>query len=125
MPRNPNKIDYSAGFPEGFEIFSSINDPRKGGNTRHHFGEILFISFAAVLCGFRFYGLMEAFGELNECWLRKWLELPHGIPRANRRMALNAHNRMPFKGKKRESLPKRELRASRDADDREKLLSLV
>ena len=31
-----------------------------------------------------------------------------------RRMALNAHNRMPFEGKKRKSLPKRELRATHD-----------
>jgi len=42
-----------------------------------------------------------------------------------RRMALNAHNRMPSEGKKRESLPKCELRASQHADCREKLLSLM
>lgn len=83
MPRNPNKIDYSGGFPEGFEVFASISDPRNGGNTRHHFGEILFIAFAAVLCGVRSYELMEEFGELRESWLRKWLKLPHGIPCAN------------------------------------------
>jgi hypothetical protein len=34
--------------PKGFEVFESIQDPRNGGNTRHHFGEILFIAFAAV-----------------------------------------------------------------------------
>ena len=27
MPRNPNKIDYSSGFPQGFEVFASIQDP--------------------------------------------------------------------------------------------------
>jgi hypothetical protein len=48
MPRNPNKIDYSGGFPQGFEVFASIQDPRNGGNTRHHFGEILF-SLACVI----------------------------------------------------------------------------
>lgn len=80
MPRNPNKIDYSGGFPEGFEVFTSIQDPRNGGNTRHHFGEILFIAFAAVLCGVRTYELMEDFAELREDWLRKWLKLPNGIP---------------------------------------------
>jgi hypothetical protein len=51
MPRNPDKTDYSRGVPEGFEIFTSLTDTRNGGNTRHHFGEILFIAFAAVLCG--------------------------------------------------------------------------
>lgn len=83
MPRNPNKTDYSQGFPEGFEIFASISDPRNGGHTRHHFGEILFIAFAAVLCGVRSYELMEEFGELRENWLRKWIKLPNGIPCAN------------------------------------------
>jgi predicted transposase YbfD/YdcC len=83
MPRNPNKIDYSSGFPEGFEVFASIQDPRDGGNTRHHFGEILFIAFAAVLCGVRSYELMEEFAELRESWLRKWLKLPNSIPCAN------------------------------------------
>ena len=79
MPRNPNKIDYSGGFPQGFEVFASIQDPRNGGNTRHHFGEILFIAFAAVLYGLRTYELMEEFAELREEWLRKWLKLPNGI----------------------------------------------
>ena len=44
---------------------------------------------------------------------------------ALRRMALNAHNRMPFEGKKRKSLAKRELRATDDSDYLEKLLSLM
>lgn len=80
MPRNPNKIGYSGGFPEGFEVFASIQDPRDGGNTRHHFGEILFIALAGVLCGVRSYEMMEEFAELHEAWLRKWLQLPNGIP---------------------------------------------
>ena len=83
MPRNPNKTDYSQGFPGGFEVFASINDPRDGGHTLHHFGEILFIAFAGVLCGVRSYELMEEFGELREDWLRKWLKLPNGVPCAN------------------------------------------
>jgi predicted transposase YbfD/YdcC len=83
MPRNPHKTDYSQGFPEGFDLFSSIDDPRDGGHTLHHFGEILFIAFAGVLCGVRSYELMEEFGELRENWLRKWLKLPNGIPCAN------------------------------------------
>ena len=83
MPRNPNKTDYSTGFPAGFDVFTALVDPRDTGNTRHHFGEILFIAFAAILCGVRSYELMEEFGHHSEDWLRKWLELPHGIPCAN------------------------------------------
>jgi hypothetical protein len=83
MPRNPNKIDYSKGFPEGFETFAAIEDPRTGGRTLHHFGEIVFMAFAAMLCGARSYELIEEFCELSEEWLRKWLKLPNGIPCAN------------------------------------------
>ena len=43
MPRNPDKIDYSQGFPAGFRSFEMIKDPRSGGHTLHHFGEILFV----------------------------------------------------------------------------------
>ena len=42
-----------------------------------------------------------------------------------RRMALNGHNPMPFEGKKRKSLPKRELRAACDESYLEQLLSLI
>ena len=42
-----------------------------------------------------------------------------------RRMALNAHNRMPYEGKRPKSLPKRELRALTDKTYLEKLLSLM
>lgn len=83
MPRNPDKTDYSQGFPEDFDVFRSLSDPRDGGHTLHHFGEILFIAFAAVLCGVRSYELMEEFAELREPWLRKWLKLPNGTPCAN------------------------------------------
>lgn len=40
-------------------------------------------------------------------------------------MALNAHNRMPGTGKRRNSLPKREMRAALDPAYLEQLLSLV
>ena len=42
MPRNPDKIDYSRGFPEGFESFEVVEDPRVGGNKKHHFGELVY-----------------------------------------------------------------------------------
>ncbi|MFM2199441.1 MAG: hypothetical protein RLZZ505_2873 [Verrucomicrobiota bacterium] len=48
MPRNAYKTDYSGSFPAGFEAFSLIEDPRNGGNTLRHFGEIIFMAFAAV-----------------------------------------------------------------------------
>jgi len=80
MPRNPNKIDYSSSFPKGFEAFSQLKDPRGSGRTLHHFGEIVFMAFTAILCGISTFELMEEFCESNTDWFRKWLQLPNGTP---------------------------------------------
>jgi|GEM_PF-1338431 len=80
MPRNPNKIDFSKSFPEGFEIFQEIPDPRNGGHTLHHFGEIIFMAFVCILCGVKSYELMEEYCELRIEWFKKWISLPNGIP---------------------------------------------
>lgn len=80
MPRNPNKIDYSGGFPEGFEVFEKIEDHRHCGNTRHHFGEIIFMAFTCIVCGVKTYELMEEFCEVRQKWFEKWLDLPNGTP---------------------------------------------
>ncbi len=80
MPRNPNKIDYSEGLPNGFERFAIIEDPRTGGNKRHHFGELLFIAISALVCGVQSFSGMIEFAHLYEDWLKKWIKLPNGIP---------------------------------------------
>ena len=82
MPRNPHKIDYSGGLPEGFESFQILEDPRTGGNKKHHFGEILFMSLTAMLCGMDHFTQIEDFCDAQEDWLRKWIKLPNGVPRA-------------------------------------------
>ena len=53
---------------------------RDSGYTKHHFGEIIFMAFTAIVCGVKSYELMEEFCELRETWLRKWLKLPNGLP---------------------------------------------
>lgn len=50
MSRNPDKIDYSQGVPAGFRSFERTKDPRVGGNTLHHLGEIIFVAFTCILC---------------------------------------------------------------------------
>ncbi len=80
MPRNPNKTDYSKGLPEGLHAFEVLQDPRTGGRTLHHFGEIIFMALASIVCGVKSYELMEEFCKLKRPWFEKWLELPHGIP---------------------------------------------
>lgn len=82
MPRNPNKIDYSGGLPDGYEAFQILEDPRTGGHKKHHFGEILFMSITAMLCGMDCFSQIEDFCDAQEEWLRKWITLPNGIPRA-------------------------------------------
>jgi predicted transposase YbfD/YdcC len=83
MPKNPNKIDYSAGFPSFFNAFSPLIDPRTGGNTQHHFGSIIFMVYTCIICGVSKYDLMEEFCESNEEWFAKWIPLPNGTPCGN------------------------------------------
>lgn len=80
MPKNPAKIDYSAGFPVGFEYFVVIEDPRSGGNTKHHFGEMIFIAVSSLICGVQSFSGMIEFAHIHRTWLEKWISLPNGIP---------------------------------------------
>ncbi len=80
MPRNPNKLDYSGGLPTGFEKFIVIEDPRTGGNKRHCFGEIIFIAVSSLVCGVKSFSGMIEFAHLHKDWLKKWIDLPNGIP---------------------------------------------
>ena len=80
MPRNPNKTDYTQSFPEGFDSFNELSDPRTGGHTKHHFGEVLFIAFTAILCGMKSYPMIENFGDVNKKWFQSKVSLPAGIP---------------------------------------------
>ena len=82
MPRNANKIDYSGGLPDGFESFLVIEDPRTGGNKKHHFGEVLFMIVTGVLCGMNGFADIEEFCIEDIEWFEKWIEIPNGIPRA-------------------------------------------
>lgn len=83
MPRNPNKIDYSGGFPENFQAFKALQDTRTGGNTLHHFGEVIFMAYTCNVCSIKSYELMEEFCEIRQEWFKKWLTLPNGIPSYN------------------------------------------
>jgi predicted transposase YbfD/YdcC len=61
------------------ESFESIEDPRAC-NIRHKLIDILLIAIVAILCGANDFKEMETFGKSKEKWLRKYLELPKGIP---------------------------------------------
>lgn len=66
---------------QGFiQHFGDIPDPRVERTKKHKLIDILFITLAAVLCGCDEWEEIQAYGERKENWLRKYIELPHGIP---------------------------------------------
>lgn len=60
--------------------FGTIEDPRVGRTKRHLLIDILVIAICAVVCGAEDWVDVEAFGKAKEKWLKKYLELPNGIP---------------------------------------------
>jgi predicted transposase YbfD/YdcC len=80
MPNKTRRDKYTGGFPNGFEDFKTLNDPRNGKYPRHYFGEIIFIALAAMICGSEGFDDFERFAKLKEKWLRKHLKLPGGVP---------------------------------------------
>lgn len=80
MPSKTRRDEYSGGFPEGFEHFEKLEDPRDGRHPRHYFGEIIFIALAAMICGSEGFDDFERFAKARESWLRQRLKLPGGLP---------------------------------------------
>lgn len=62
------------------EQFGIIEDPRVDRTKKHKLIDILFITLAAILCGCDEWEEIESYGHKKEPWLRKYLELPNGIP---------------------------------------------
>jgi hypothetical protein len=61
--------------------FISLNDPRKNNhNKRHKLGDILVLVILAVICGADDWVSVEEFGKEKKDFLKKFLELPYGIP---------------------------------------------
>ena len=58
----------------------AVPDYRHPSYTRHLLGDIIMIVFFAVLGNADEWGEIESFAKRKEKWLRKYLELPFGIP---------------------------------------------
>jgi predicted transposase YbfD/YdcC len=66
---------------EGFRAcFADLEDPRSGNAQRHELDEIVMIALLAVLCGAESCVDMALFGRSKEPLLRRFLELPGGVP---------------------------------------------
>lgn len=60
--------------------FSSLEDPRSDHTKRHQLMDILTIAICGVICGADSWVDLELFGKCKEGWLKRFLELPNGIP---------------------------------------------
>ena len=69
-PKNPSLIDRLAQIP----------DPRLDRRKRHKLIDILAIAILATICGADHWTEIHSFGKAREAWLKKFLELPNGIP---------------------------------------------
>ena len=67
--------------PDPRPYFADLDDPRRETkNKLHKLSDIIMIVFCAVLSGVEDWVGMEEFGREKEAWLRRFLELPNGIP---------------------------------------------
>ena len=62
------------------DYFKDLEDPRSHINQRHLLGDLIVICVAAVLAGADGPKAIGIWARANECWLRKHLALPNGIP---------------------------------------------
>lgn len=60
--------------------FADLTDPRTDHTRRHKLIDIVIIAVLGAIAGADAWTDMETFGKAKEAWLRKYLELPNGIP---------------------------------------------
>lgn len=60
--------------------FSAISDPRDTRKIAHLLTDIIGLAIIATIAGCEGYEDIEDFGREKEDWLRKYLQLPYGIP---------------------------------------------
>ncbi len=63
-----------------FTHFAELQDPRIDRTKQHKLLDVVFIAVCALLCGANDFVGMEKFGKAKKDWLKKYLELPNGIP---------------------------------------------
>ena len=65
-----------------FESFSILEDRREEGKVHHKLIDIIFIVVTAVICGCNEWKEIKLWTEMepNQKWLKKYIELPYGMP---------------------------------------------
>lgn len=62
------------------DYFSEIDDPRKDKGKRHKLTDIIAIAVCSAICGANKWTEVTFIAKEKEGWLKRFLELPHGIP---------------------------------------------
>ena len=62
------------------DYFAEIDDPRVERTKQHKLIDIITIAICAVICGADTWVDIETYGRAKYDWLKKFLELPNGIP---------------------------------------------
>ena len=60
--------------------FADLEDPRVDRTKRHKLLDIMVIAICAIICGADDWVAAESFGKAKFEWLKRFLELPNGIP---------------------------------------------
>src|SRR5213595_2761395 len=62
------------------QYFAKLKDPRRAHRRLHRLQDIIVIALCAVIAGAQDWQEIETFGRKRRDWLRRFLELPNGIP---------------------------------------------
>lgn len=62
------------------DYFHDLDDPRVERTKRHQLIDIITITLLAIICGAEGWVSIETYGQAKYQWLKKFLELPNGIP---------------------------------------------
>jgi predicted transposase YbfD/YdcC len=60
--------------------FRKLQDPRRAHRRLHPLQDVIVIALCAVIAGAQDWQEIETFGRKRHDWLKRFLELPHGIP---------------------------------------------
>src|SRR5947209_20498838 len=60
--------------------FAKLKDPRRAHRRLHRLQDILVIALCAVIAGAQDWQDIETFGRKRYDWLKRFLELPNGVP---------------------------------------------
>jgi hypothetical protein len=62
------------------KYFRTLKDPRRAHRRLHLLQDIIVIALCAVIAGAQYWQEIETFGRKRHDWLKRFLQLPNGIP---------------------------------------------